>query len=735
MAEYIREYCGRANKPLDRLVDLVRRKEIDGPVFAGSDAAFIRTLGDDLAAAQLHLWLHLHRHLTTIDAAPFAEVLSPTTAARLEEVPPSFGPAGSPSRYEVVGREIARGRDGILVPVHDTQQNKNYVAKLASNEEAWLRECSTLRQLASLGCVISSVDGFSLPADQFGTPFRFVVILEKADYPLTIELQGGRPVEASKRKYLIRVLMAALREIHHCQVCHGDFKPGNVLAVMPREQWKLSDFDHSVAFGQPLTAGTVLYAPPELCRFLLHPDQFPAPKGSVAIDVWCLGMTVLEMLLGHHPLNSWPSEQEAGEYVAGLTESTLPLPPQLENGGDALALEFLRMCLAVKPEERASLRDLQIHPWVAGAATIARLGGDGERRRLELLQKMEDLRQLMEAHHLHVIRGQVRAAESLERLATLEQNVSVLVTMSHKQDELLGLLQSQAVNLDRSALLSLVRSLEDRLPAILGQLPEHMRKTEAIEEACARLERCLGENDEDMRKELKSLKDTVSDVQSSLQKREIAGNVLYLEDDARGEVKPKRLDEHAKMNEPTWGHTSLNTNHKDDPALHCRPSHRKKIRLELVVHEDSVFTIEACDSLRLGNWRLCSDYEQVTEVNGCEIVLPVTRIVDPNIHARLFVVEGEIPRDRLPEFMRQPHRRGSRVRVDLTAVIRVSGRNDAITKSVCLSFKVKEDGSNILRPESDDRIFARWWAGASAAARAAFVVKGILLAIALAGVL
>jgi len=103
------------------------------------------------------------------------------------------------------------------------------------------------------------------------------------------------------RQYTIQIL-EGLQYLHDNNVIHRDLKPGNIL-VTADGAVKLSDFGASIsvtaAFSSGAGAGAVVgtpnYIAPEMIR------RSSDLHYSYNIDVWSLGMTVLEMLTARMP--------------------------------------------------------------------------------------------------------------------------------------------------------------------------------------------------------------------------------------------------------------------------------------------------------------------------------------------------------------------------------------------------------------------------------------------------
>jgi mitogen-activated protein kinase kinase len=175
--------------------------------------------------------------------------------------------------------------------------------------------------------------------------------------------RGGLP-EPALAEVAARCV-AGLAHLHSRGVAHLDLKPDNILASA-RGDTKIGDFSVSRIFSLTkrsrvsIAVGTTAYMSPE--RFA--PDAQAGPRGACAADVWSLGLTVLELFLGHRPFlpaeerPSWKMLKEA------ICQGEPPSVP--ENAGASAQLRgFVAACLQKEPRRRATVAQLLVHPFVA----------------------------------------------------------------------------------------------------------------------------------------------------------------------------------------------------------------------------------------------------------------------------------------------------------------------------------------------------------------------------------
>jgi serine/threonine protein kinase len=166
----------------------------------------------------------------------------------------------------------------------------------------------------------------------------------------------GFPEDGSYEDAVAWIAMAvaqAVSHIHSCSIIHCDIKPSNVY-VAAREGPLLFDFGfaRSLVMGDVVPGGTPAYMAPEQLRALLDPRRW-ADVGPAA-DIYALGLTLVELLLGEPP--EIPSGALSGSRVAQellKTRASPGWPARITACGIPPALgEIVRRCLAPAPDER-----------------------------------------------------------------------------------------------------------------------------------------------------------------------------------------------------------------------------------------------------------------------------------------------------------------------------------------------------------------------------------------------
>ncbi|RLV95012.1 MAP kinase kinase PBS2 [Spathaspora sp. JA1] len=160
--------------------------------------------------------------------------------------------------------------------------------------------------------------------------------------------------------YITESVVRGLKELKDKHnIIHRDVKPTNIL-VNSQGNVKLCDFGVSgnlVASLAKTNIGCQSYMAPERIR-TLRPDD---ATYSVQSDVWSLGLTMLELAVGHYP---YPSETY-GNIFSQLSAIVDGEPPSLDPEiYSTKGQEFVKACLNKKPELRPSYAELVDHPWL-----------------------------------------------------------------------------------------------------------------------------------------------------------------------------------------------------------------------------------------------------------------------------------------------------------------------------------------------------------------------------------
>ncbi|MET9660741.1 serine/threonine-protein kinase [Streptomyces sp. NPDC006510] len=165
--------------------------------------------------------------------------------------------------------------------------------------------------------------------------------------PLDAVLGAHGPLPTAAVLQLTGCLAGALDAVHTAGVIHRDIKPGNLL-LSASGPWLLDFGIARAADTRTLTTvGRLIGSPKHM-----SPEHALGRELTTASDVFTLGLLAAEAATGQHPYG-----RGHGLAVAARIAGTDREPPLLDHHPRPLR-QLLRRCLAARPEERPTAREV-----------------------------------------------------------------------------------------------------------------------------------------------------------------------------------------------------------------------------------------------------------------------------------------------------------------------------------------------------------------------------------------
>ncbi|KAI1075095.1 hypothetical protein F5B20DRAFT_561343 [Whalleya microplaca] len=225
---------------------------------------------------------------------------------------------------------------------------------------------------------------------------QFIIVMEYVpggDLGRLVLEQG--PIAEVHVRIMADQLIDALGYLHDNKITHRDVKPDNILiqSTTPLVV-KLTDFGLSKMIDTEQTflktfCGTLLYCAPEVYTEYSTYDDYgrrtqrkshkPVDRERYdhAVDIWSLGGVLFYALTG-----SPPFPVKNGITYTALLDHIIKTPlntsPLKQHGISGNGVHFLSRMIHVRPETRASISELQAHPWLAGEANSLDATADEE---------------------------------------------------------------------------------------------------------------------------------------------------------------------------------------------------------------------------------------------------------------------------------------------------------------------------------------------------------------------
>nr|GFA59694.1 mitogen-activated protein kinase kinase 9-like [Tanacetum cinerariifolium] len=157
-----------------------------------------------------------------------------------------------------------------------------------------------------------------------------------------------------------RQVLSGLNYLHAHKIIHRDIKPANLL-VNKNMKVKIADFGVSKIMCRTLDAcnsyvGTCAYMSPE--RF--DPDSHGSNYNGYSGDIWSLGLTMLELYIGHFPF--LPAGQKP-DWATLMCAICFGEPPSLPQGVSDDFRSFIECCLQKDSTKRWTASQLLSHPF------------------------------------------------------------------------------------------------------------------------------------------------------------------------------------------------------------------------------------------------------------------------------------------------------------------------------------------------------------------------------------
>ncbi|XP_058499914.1 serine/threonine-protein kinase pim-2-like [Solea solea] len=191
--------------------------------------------------------------------------------------------------------------------------------------------------------VVSLLDWYDL-----GT--MIILVMERPNPSLDLShfLRNCGKVEEDFAKNIMKQVVEAAIEMDHAKVFHRDFKTPNILLqdISGDPRVRIVDFGVSLILWRKKYSyhnyyGTPAYIPPELYT---HGTYQAGPT-----TVWQLGGLLYDMLHGVFTFDTLKFMEKQKHIRSDLSHD---------------CQDFFTVCLAVEPEERATLEQILQHPWL-----------------------------------------------------------------------------------------------------------------------------------------------------------------------------------------------------------------------------------------------------------------------------------------------------------------------------------------------------------------------------------
>ncbi|XP_075084177.1 mitogen-activated protein kinase kinase kinase YODA-like isoform X2 [Nicotiana tabacum] len=327
---------------------------------AGGGASELQTSWPDDAKLESH---PLPRPPITIsNTSPFSHSNSVATSPSVPRSPGRADNLSSPGSRWKKGKLLGRGTFGHVYVGFNSDSGEMCAMKEVTLFTDDSKSKESAKQLAQEVALLSRLRHPNI-VQYYGSemvPDKLYIYLEYVSGGSIYKLlqEYGPFGETAIRSYTQQIL-SGLAYLHAKSTVHRDIKGANIL-VDPNGRIKLADFGmakHITGHSCPLSfKGSPYWMAPEVIK--------NSSGCNLAVDIWSLGCTVLEMATSKPPWSQY--EGVAAMFKIGNSKELPAIPEHLSDEGK----DFVRKCLQREPRSRPTAAELLEHPFVKDAAPL-----------------------------------------------------------------------------------------------------------------------------------------------------------------------------------------------------------------------------------------------------------------------------------------------------------------------------------------------------------------------------
>lgn len=263
---------------------------------------------------------------------------------------------GNPLDKYNLKKDVGAGASGTVCEATDKATNKSVAIKKMDLEkqpkkELIITEIEVMRENHHPN-IVNFVESFLIESQERS---ELWVVMEYLEGGALTDVVIETILSENQISGITKRCNDALAYLHSQEIIHRDIKSDNVLLGL-RGEVKLTDFGFCAQITPDKTKRSTMVGTP----YWMAPELVSRKPYGFKVDVWSLGIMVIEMLEGEPPyLNQAPIKALyliVSNGKPSLKEST-EVSPQLQ--------DFLNKCLEVDPDERWSCKQLQKHPFLS----------------------------------------------------------------------------------------------------------------------------------------------------------------------------------------------------------------------------------------------------------------------------------------------------------------------------------------------------------------------------------
>ena len=254
--------------------------------------------------------------------------------------------------------KLGQGASGTVYSAKDKRNGRVVALKLCSlSELSELKNEIGLQTMTKHPNIVECIEAY----------------ISKSDVCIVMELMTGgsltdccsttAPMSEAHIANVCKKMLMALAYCHRMYRLHRDIKSDNVLVNLEGAV-KIADFGFAIGLTNEESKRTSVVGTP----YWMAPELIKGLQYDYKVDVWSLGITLIEMAEGEPPLYKEPP-------LRALLLITVNPPPRFrepEKWSQSMS-HFLARCLEPDPAKRSSAEQLLLHPFLQKACPDAEM--------------------------------------------------------------------------------------------------------------------------------------------------------------------------------------------------------------------------------------------------------------------------------------------------------------------------------------------------------------------------
>lgn len=264
------------------------------------------------------------------------------------------------ANYELVGKELGRGKFAVVKKCTEKATGKQYAAKFLRKRRKG-EDCrmDIMNEIAVLESAKANPYVVALH-EVYETTSEIILVLECAAGGEIFNQCVADNDDAFTEKDVIRLakqILTGVAFLHRNNVVHLDLKPQNILltCAKPLGDIRIVDFGLSRRMDNVREVREILGTPEYVAPEVLSYEPI-----STATDMWSIGVLTYVMLTGESPFLG----DEKQQTFLNISQVNVDYSQDTFEGISSLAVDFIKSLLVKNPRKRATAEECLRHPWL-----------------------------------------------------------------------------------------------------------------------------------------------------------------------------------------------------------------------------------------------------------------------------------------------------------------------------------------------------------------------------------